>query len=61
MIPFNLRDAQMIHEERLRRSSLRQSAEGKGPSDSYVRPVADEADIVEVVFGTACEIERLGA
>lgn len=61
MIPFNLRDAQMIHEERLRRSSLRRTAVGKDPSDSYVRPLADEADIVEVAFGTACEIDRLGA
>ncbi|MGD2059599.1 MAG: hypothetical protein PVF87_01910 [Acidimicrobiia bacterium] len=60
MIPFNLRDAQMIHEERLRRSSRRRFAEGKELADSYARPVA-EADIVEVAFGTACEIERMGA
>lgn len=61
MIPFNLRDARMIQQERLRRAESRRATSGALVPDSYRRHVPAEADVVEVVFGTACDLERIGA
>lgn len=47
-------------EERTRRSLLKYEAQRVRPADSYVKPKT-EAEVVELLFPTACETESIGA
>ena len=47
-------------EERTRRSLLKYEAQRKTPVDSFVKPKT-EAEVIELVFTTACDTESIGA
>ena len=59
MYLHDYRTAKHLNDERVRRSLARSR---KTPIDSYVRSRPEiEADVVEVVFGTCCESQPMGA
>ena len=47
-------------EERTRQSLLKYEARRTIPADSFVKPKTD-AEVIELVFATACDTESLGA
>jgi hypothetical protein len=47
-------------EERTRQALLKYEARRKIPADSFVKPRTD-AEVIELVFATACDTESLGA
>lgn len=62
MILLNLRDARAIQEDRIRSSQRRRLRLGAVPIDAFVRqPRSEEADVIEVMFGTACDTSQIGA
>lgn len=62
MFLFNLRDAQVVQEDRLRRARRWRFESGAEPIESFVRPPrSEEADVIEVIFGTACDTSQIGA
>lgn len=62
MILFNLRVAQAIQEDRMRRSRRRRFRSVGEPIESFVRPPrTEEGDVIEVIFGTACDTSQIGA
>jgi len=59
---FGYQDIKRISEERRSRSLARYELRRELPSDSFVRlERATDADIVELVFGTHCDAESIGA
>lgn len=62
MYLFGLRDAEAAHMERMRRAQRRRAIAGKNVTDQFVRRRSEEADIIEVAFGRACDKhDRIGA
>lgn len=47
-------------EERRRRSLVKYEARRQTTADSYVKPKT-EGEVIELVFGTACDTESIGA
>lgn len=60
MYLFGLKDAKAAQLERVSRARRWRSVKG-GVTDSFVRPLPEEADIIEVAFGRACDRDRIGA
>lgn len=59
---FSYRDVKAMTKERRTRSLQRMAASGALPLDGYRRPEPEpDAEVVELVFSTACETDRIGA
>lgn len=59
---FTYQDVKAITEERTKRSLERLAAAGTAPPDSYLRPAPQlRAEVVELVFATACDTDQIGA
>lgn len=59
---FSYQDVKAIQSERRERSLRRRANSRITPPDTYLRPRREvEAEVVELVFATACDTDRIGA
>jgi hypothetical protein len=61
MALFGMRDAEAARALRLQRARRRGATVENDVIESYRGSRSDEADIIEVLFGTACDTNRIGA
>ena len=62
MYSFTYEMVKRINEDRRRESLARYQATRQDPDDTFVRPETSEsADIIDLVFGTGCPPESIGA